>query len=109
MTPSSTSALWSYHVVMRLDTLHRCAFVEGRQIPLTRCQYQLLEKLMQNPGHAFKRRELIQALGDDTLVLERTIDVHIHSLRRKLGSHAHLIETVRKRGYRFKHSEDVVG
>jgi len=41
------------------------------------------------------------ALGEDTMVLERTIDVHIRSLRKKLGDKADLIETVRGVGYRF--------
>ena len=47
--------------------------------------------------------ELIDgALGDDAMVLERTIDVHIRSLRQKLGKHADVIETVRGVGYRFR-------
>ena len=46
--------------------------------------------------------ELIDAaLGDDAIVLERTIDVHVRALRKKLGSFAHLIETIRGVGYRF--------
>ncbi|MFM8399248.1 MAG: winged helix-turn-helix domain-containing protein, partial [Pirellula sp.] len=52
---------------------------------------------------AFDRTELIDsALGEDTLVLERTIDVHIRALRKKIGSNADAIETVRGVGYRFK-------
>jgi two-component system phosphate regulon response regulator PhoB len=89
-----------------LDPRRRSAFVERCEIPLTRCQYQLLELLIRHPGQAFQRSELIRALGEDTLVLERTIDVHIRSLRKKLGNAAHLIETVRKAGYRFTASED---
>ena len=51
----------------------------------------------------FSRSELIDAaLGGDSLVLERTIDVHIRSLRKKLGPHAVLVETVRGIGYRFR-------
>jgi DNA-binding response OmpR family regulator len=42
------------------------------------------------------------ALGGDSLVLERTIDVHIRSLRKKLAMHAVLVETVRGIGYRFR-------
>ena len=49
------------------------------------------------------QRELIDAaLGEDTLVMERTIDVHIRALRRKMDGHAGLIETVRGVGYRFR-------
>ena len=57
----------------------------------------------------FSRPELINsALGEDTLVLERTIDVHIRALRRKLGNHATLIETVRGVGYRLRDPDAVM-
>ena len=41
-------------------------------------------------------------MGDDAIVLERTVDVHIRSLRKKLGTYSPLIETVRGIGYRFR-------
>jgi two-component system phosphate regulon response regulator PhoB len=70
---------------------------------LTLSEFRLLEVLVRQPGRAFSRSELIDAaLGDDAMVLERTIDVHIRSLRQKLGQHAEVIETVRGVGYRFK-------
>jgi two-component system phosphate regulon response regulator PhoB len=54
----------------------------------------------------FLRSELIDAaLGDDAMVMERTIDVHIRSLRRKMGKRADLVETVRGVGYRFRDSD----
>ena len=63
----------------------------------------MLDTLIRNPGRAFDRSELIDsALGADTLVLERTIDVHIRSLRKKLGKYAEVIQTVRGIGYRFR-------
>jgi two-component system phosphate regulon response regulator PhoB len=77
------------------------------QLPLevTPSEFRLLDTLIRNPGRAFDRRELINsALGADTLALERTIDVHIRSLRKKLGIHAELIQTVRGVGYRFRES-----
>jgi two-component system phosphate regulon response regulator PhoB len=70
---------------------------------LTRSEFKLLQTLMLQPGRAYERIELIEsALGEDTLVLERTIDVHIRALRRKLMKLADVIETVRGVGYRFK-------
>jgi two-component system phosphate regulon response regulator PhoB len=64
-----------------------------------------LETLIRQPGRAFDRTELVDsALGSDAMVLERTIDVHIRSLRKKFGDHADLIETVRGVGYRFRDS-----
>ena len=66
-------------------------------------EFGLLEALIRQPGRVFSRSELIDAaLGGDSLVLERTIDVHIRGLRRKLAGYAELVETVRGIGYRFR-------
>ena len=76
---------------------------EERVLDLTPSEFGLLEALIRQPGRVFSRGELIDAaLGGDSLVLERTIDVHIRALRKKLESHADLIETVRGVGYRFR-------
>jgi len=81
---------------------HR-VLVDNQPIDLTRSEFRLLETLIRQPGRAFDRSELIDAaLGEDTLVLERTIDVHIRAIRRKLGDLADTIETVRGVGYRFR-------
>ena len=85
-----------------VDRIAHQASLEGRLLPLTRSEFYLLYTLIRQPGRAYSRGELIDAaLGDDALVLERTIDVHIRALRRKLGEKAHLVETVRGVGYRF--------
>ncbi|MFM8172646.1 MAG: response regulator [Pirellulaceae bacterium] len=79
------------------------AMAGTEQLELTKSEFRLLDTLIRQPGRAFDRAELIDAaLGGDTLVLVRTIDVHIRALRRKLGAHADTIETVRGVGYRFK-------
>lgn len=81
---------------------HRAA-VNGRPLPLTRSEFRLLSTMIRQPGRVFDRHELIEAaLGEDTMVLERTIDVHIRALRKKLDQDADLIETVRGVGYRFR-------
>ena len=81
---------------------HRVS-LDQKQLELTPSEFRLLDTLIRNPGRAFDRSELINsALGSDTLVLERTIDVHIRSLRKKLGVHADMIQTVRGVGYRFR-------
>lgn len=80
--------------------------VDGAPIEMTRSEFKLLTTLIAKPGQAYERSELIEsALGEDTLVLERTIDVHIRAIRRKLGDKADLIETVRGVGYRFAEGE----
>ena len=77
--------------------------IDDELLDLTPSEFRLLDVLIRQPGRAFSRSELMDAaLGEDTIVLERTIDVHIRALRHKLGSHASLVETVRGVGYRFK-------
>jgi two-component system phosphate regulon response regulator PhoB len=74
-----------------------------RLLDLTPSEFSLLDVLIRQPGRAFSRSELIDAaLGNDAIVLERTIDVHIRALRLKLQSFAELVETVRGVGYRFR-------
>jgi two-component system phosphate regulon response regulator PhoB len=81
---------------------HRATYL-GRELPLTPAEYRLLEAMLRQPGRAFTRPELIDVFhGENTMVLDRTIDVHIKSLRKKLEEAADLIETVRSIGYRFR-------
>jgi two-component system phosphate regulon response regulator PhoB len=76
---------------------------DNELLDLTPSEFGLLEALVRQPGRVFSRSELIDAaLGGDSLVLERTIDVHIRSLRKKLDKQAPLVETVRGVGYRFR-------
>ena len=86
-----------------VDLRRHQAKAGNRVLHLTPSEFGLLQALVGQPGRAFSRNELIDAaLGGDALVLERTIDVHIRSLRQKLGDHSALVETVRGIGYRFR-------
>src|SRR5262245_39307076 len=80
----------------------RCAvLVGGREVAGTKTQFRLLGVLLAEPGRAFSRAELLEkGIGD--LVTERTVDVHVKELRRKLGPDRWRIETVRGRGYLFR-------
>jgi two-component system phosphate regulon response regulator PhoB len=90
------------HLNVRIDRLRHQAYVEGKELDLTPTEFRLLECLLRQPGRAFSRHQLMDAaIGEGAIVLERTIDVHIKTLRRKLGSND-LIETVRGVGYRFR-------
>jgi two-component system, OmpR family, phosphate regulon response regulator PhoB len=86
-----------------LDRRRYRVTVDNQIIELTKSEFRLLDTLIRQPGRAFDRSELIDsALGEDTLVLERTIDVHIRAIRKKIGEKADAIETVRGVGYRFR-------
>ena len=85
-----------------VDRRRHLVTAAGRTLQLTHSEFRLLETLIRQPGRVFQRSELIDAaLGEDALVLERTIDVHIRALRRKLEDDSGVIETVRGVGYRF--------
>jgi two-component system phosphate regulon response regulator PhoB len=88
---------------IEIDRAQHRAICDGGELNLTPTEFRLLWALVRQPGRAFSRHELMEtAMGDDALVLERTIDVHVKSLRQKLGSRAEQIETVRGVGYRFR-------
>ena len=86
-----------------IDRRQHRVVIDGGEVKLTPTEFKLLWALIRQPGRAFNRQELMDAgMGDDTLVLERTVDVHIKSLRQKLGDCGDLIETVRGVGYRLR-------
>jgi two-component system phosphate regulon response regulator PhoB len=92
-----------------IDRRRHRATVGDKPLELTPSEFGLLAALIRQPGRAFNRAELIDvALGDDALVLERTIDVHIRALRKKLGPYADLVQTVRGIGYRFRDPADAL-
>lgn len=94
------------HLGVRMDRVRHRAYAEGRELDLTPTEFRLLECLLRQPGRAFTRHQLMDAaIGEGAIVLERTIDVHIKTLRKKLGT-SDLIETVRGVGYRFRETRD---
>jgi phosphate regulon transcriptional regulator PhoB len=81
---------------------HEVSF-KGQRVSLTATEFRILEFLAARPGRVFSRDEIIDAaLGNETAVFDRTVDVHITAIRRKLGSGAEYIETVRGFGYKFR-------
>ena len=71
-------------------------------IPLTATEFRILHYLAGRPGRVFSRDQILTgALGPNPMVLDRSVDVHVRSIRKKLGDHRDLIETVRGVGYRF--------
>ena len=76
---------------------------EGRRIELTRKEYQLLLLFLENPGRVFTRDQLLELVWGLGYTGEtRTVDVHIGTLRTKLGQWGRLIATVRGMGYRLE-------
>ena len=90
---------------LRLDQERHEVLKTGQPVDLTPTEFKLLATLMESPGRVFTRAELLEAVqGVAFEAYERTIDVHIKNLRRKIEDdpgHPHYIETVRGVGYRF--------
>ena len=85
-----------------IDIDRHQASLRGIGIKLTATEFKLLTVLASHPGRAFSREQLLnRVVGDAVVVVDRNIDVHIRSVRKKLGDPTGLIETVRGVGYRF--------
>jgi two-component system alkaline phosphatase synthesis response regulator PhoP len=87
--------------VVELDRRARRCTVRGQQIDLTRREFDLLEALLANPGRVCTRDQLLDAAWGSRYVSEKTVDVHIAGLRRKLGDALH-VSTLRGVGYRLE-------
>ena len=75
-------------------------------VTLTPTEMRLLHFLASHPGRVFPRSHLLsRVIGEDAIVTDRNIDVHVRALRQKLGEHAAVIETVRGVGYRFAEAQ----
>lgn len=87
---------------IRVDRLNYVANLEGAEMLLTPTELRLLWFMMKQPERTYSRLELLEACrGEDNCSTERTIDVHMKSLRQKLGPRAVLMQTVRGVGYRY--------
>lgn len=87
------------------NTTHRVT-LNGTDLKLTLTEYKILELLLHNKGRVFERPHIIDRIsGGDKIVTERTIDVQMVGLRKKLGPWADHIETIRGVGYRLNENE----
>ncbi len=79
------------------------ASIQGEALSLTPSEFKLLSTMLQYRGRVLTRQKLIEEVqGEGISVIGRTIDTHVFGLRKKLGDHAELIETVRGIGYRVR-------
>ncbi len=77
--------------------------VKGRVVELTNTEFRLLHLLARRPGWVFTRNQIIDAVrGTDSAVTDRSVDVHVAGLRKKLGTAGRHVETIRGVGYRLE-------
>jgi len=87
---------------LTIDALRHEVAISGEPIKLTATEFKLLYQLAAQPGRAFSREQLLnRVIGDGVVVVDRNIDVHVRSVRKKLGDYSRMIETIRGVGYRF--------
>jgi two-component system phosphate regulon response regulator PhoB len=88
---------------LEMDSERHEVRVEGAPVDLSSTEFALLELLMRNPGIAFTRSRIIELVkGEDYAATDRSVDVQVLGLRRKLGPAGSLVETLRGVGYRLK-------
>lgn len=91
---------------LELNMSQHMVLVKGKRVELTLKEYEILRLLMKNLGRAFTRDQILEQIwGVDYMGETRTVDVHIGTLRTKLGTCGEYIETVRGVGYRLKNGE----
>ena len=102
--PAAVQELRMGGLVVRPD--ERVVTVDGVRIQLTYKEFELLRLFMARPGIAFTRDQLLSDVwGVDHVGETRTVDMHIRTLRQKLGPYGNLIETVRNVGYRMESAQ----
>ena len=90
------------HRGIQMDTAQHMVTMDGTPVELTFKEYELLRIFMENPGRVFTRDQLLTSIWGDAYAGEtRTVDVHIGTLRTKLGRCGAYVETVRGVGYRL--------
>lgn len=88
---------------LSIDTSKYEVSVADQKIHLTATEFRLLHYLACYPGRVFSREQLLsRAMGDDVVVVDRNIDVHIRGIRKKMDVDPPMIETIRGVGYRLR-------
>src|SRR3990172_8232260 len=91
------------HEGIELNPDHYSLTVDGSGVDLTKTEFEILRLLLANPGKIFTRDNIIDSIkGQDVYVIDRTIDVHVMNLRKKLGPYKNVIKTFSGVGYGFK-------
>ncbi len=101
-TPSTPASPQLRYENLVLDINNKTVNVDGEEIPFTKTEFEILHLLLGNKGHLFSRQEVInQVWPHDVVVIDRTVDVNITRMRKKLGRYARNIITRQGFGYYF--------
>ena len=104
--PKQTAALLKLDG-LTLDENQHTVTIDDERVVLTYKEYELLRLFLSHPGMAFSREQLLQTVWNTDYAVEtRTVDMHIRTLRQKLGDYGRYIETIRGVGYRLEGNHD---
>ncbi len=99
---ASNTTVWQQGEIV-LDAARHTAFIGKEPLDLFATEFALLQHFLSNPEIVFSRNQIIEAIrGPDYPVTDRSVDVQILGLRKKLGAYGDRIETIRGVGYRFR-------
>lgn len=88
---------------LTLDIVKKKVLIDGEEVPLTKKEFEILKLLLQNKGRVFSREDILNKVwSDEVYVLDRTIDVNITRLRKKIGNYGKCIVTRLGYGYCFE-------
>ena len=92
---------------LTMDENQHTVTIDDQRVVLTYKEYELLRLFLSHPGMAFSREQLLQTVWNTEYAVEtRTVDMHIRTLRQKLGEYGRYIETIRGVGYRLEDKYD---
>ena len=104
--PKQTASLLKMDGLTLYESQHTVT-IDGQRVVLTYKEYELLRLFLSHPGMAFSREQLLQTVWNTDYAVEtRTVDMHIRTLRQKLGEYGRYIETIRGVGYRLEGKHD---
>lgn len=87
---------------LKIDPARHKAWIEDQEVEFTATEFRILLLLARHPGRIFSRSQILtEARGELAAAFDRSVDAHVRTIRKKLGSERALIETVRSVGYRF--------
>lgn len=88
---------------LTIDSLRHEVRLDDKPVAFTATEFRLLHFLASHPGRVFSRDQLLnRVIGHGAIVIDRNIDVHIRSIRKKIGDYREWVEAVRGVGYRFR-------
>jgi len=91
------------HGSLEINRASHTVKIGGKEIFFPKKEFEILALLASSPGRVFSREALLNSIwGTHVVVVDRTVDVHVRKIREKLGDEAHVIETIKGVGYRFR-------